>query len=216
MPSLPPTWSLSSTCCRFRPASISPSVAALSCCLTNGRTSRQPRSPGSNARSLRARETSRYSLSPSSFADAPAGLRCVLPSPNGAALSRRAAATSAVVLTGCLRNAKAIARRAQRLGRTFNVCPAGERWPDGSLRPSLEDFIGAGAILRHLPGPKSPEAEAAIAVFEYRQHLLGETIARSSSGRELIERGFPQDVEIASALDVSTQAPTFDALAFTA
>jgi 2-phosphosulfolactate phosphatase len=162
------------------------------------------------------RETSRYSLSPSSFADAPAGLRCVLPSPNGAALSRRAAATSAVVLTGCLRNAKAIARRAQRLGRTFNVCPAGERWPDGSLRPSLEDFIGAGAILRHLPGPKSPEAEAAIAVFEYRQHLLGETIARSSSGRELIERGFPQDVEIASALDVSTQAPTFDALAFTA
>jgi 2-phosphosulfolactate phosphatase len=33
-----------------------------------------------------ARGRARYSLSPVSFVDAPAGLRCVLPSPNGAAL----------------------------------------------------------------------------------------------------------------------------------
>ena len=74
--------------------------------------------------------------------------------------------------------------------------------------------LGAGAILRQLPGPKSPEAEAAIAAFEQRQHALAETIARSSSGRELIERGFPQDVELASALDESDQMPKFDGLAF--
>jgi 2-phosphosulfolactate phosphatase len=162
------------------------------------------------------RDSSRYSLSPASFIDAPAGLRCVLPSPNGATLTRRAAATSAVVLTGCLRNASRIARLAQKLGRTFNVCPAGERWPDGSLRPALEDWLGAGAILRELPGPKSPEAEAAIAAFEQRQHALAETIALSGSGRELIERGFPQDVELAVAFDVSSHAPGFDGLAFTA
>src|SRR4029077_15051531 len=47
------------------------------------------------------RESSRYSLSPASFMSAPAGLRCVLPSPNGAVLALRAAATSAVVLAGC-------------------------------------------------------------------------------------------------------------------
>ncbi len=160
------------------------------------------------------RSSSRYSLSPASFADAPAGLRCVLPSPNGAALTLRAAATSAVVLAGCLRNARAVAHLAQQLGRTFNVCPAGERWPDGSLRPAQEDWIGAGAILQHLPGPKSPEADAAIAAFENRQHALAETIARSSSGRELIGRGFAQDVELASALDESDQTPKFDGLAF--
>jgi len=161
------------------------------------------------------RQSSRYSLSPASFVDAPAGLRCVLPSPNGAALTLRAGATSAVVLAGCLRNASAVAHRAQQLGSTFNVCPAGERWPDGSLRPAVEDWIGAGAILRQLPGPNSPEADAAIAAFEHCQHALAVTIAQSSSGRELIERGFPQDVELASALDVSTHAPRFDGLAFT-
>lgn len=160
------------------------------------------------------RRSSRYSLSPASFVDAPPGLRCVLPSPNGAALTLRAGATSAVVLAGCLRNSGAVARRAQQLGRTFNVCPAGEHWPDGSLRPAIEDWIGAGAILRQLPGPKSPDADAAIAAFEHLQHALADTIARSSSGRELIERGFPQDVELASALDLSTQAPKFDGVAF--
>jgi len=82
------------------------------------------------------------------------------------------------------------------------------------LRPAIEDWIGAGAILRQLPGPKSPDADAAIAAFEHLQHALADTIARSSSGRELIERGFPQDVELASALDLSTQAPRFDGVAF--
>jgi 2-phosphosulfolactate phosphatase len=44
----------------------------------------------------------RYSLSPASFLDAPAGLRCVLPSPNGAMLALRAG-SDATVLAGCLR-----------------------------------------------------------------------------------------------------------------
>lgn len=55
----------------------------------------------------------RYSLSPASFLDAPAGLRCVLPSRNGAMLALRAAATPAVVLAACLRNASAVAGAAR-------------------------------------------------------------------------------------------------------
>ncbi len=157
-----------------------------------------------------------YSLSPASFRDAPRDLRCVLPSPNGAALALRAHAMGVHVLAGCLRNAPAVAAAALRRGRTFNVCPAGERWPDGSLRPALEDWLAAGAILRHLPGPKSPEAAAAVVAFEGSRDRLAKVLADAGSGRELIARGYAIDVEVAAEHAVSEHAPRFDGEAFVA
>ena len=155
-----------------------------------------------------------YSLASGSFLHAPRGLRCVLPSPNGAELTLRAARTPSVVLAGCLRNAAAVARAANQLGATFNVCPAGERWPDGTLRPALEDWLAAGAILRRLPGTRSAEAGAAVAMFERCESIVHDLVARSASGRELIERGFGSDVELAADIDVSAQVPRFDGRAF--
>ena len=64
------------------------------------------------------------------------------------AVSLAAAPSGSLVLAGCLRNARAVAEFAQQAGRTFNVIPSGERWRDGSMRPALEDALGAGAILR--------------------------------------------------------------------
>lgn len=159
------------------------------------------------------RGRARYSLSPESYLDAPEGLRCVLPSPNGAhvALAARAAP---VLLAGSLRNARAVAEAAQRQGSRFNVIPAGERWPDGSLRPALEDWLGAGAILRWLPGSRSPEAESAVALFERHRERLAETLDQCGSGRELAERGQEKDRLIAGHLDVSSCVPRFDGLAF--
>ena len=148
-----------------------------------------------------------YSLSPASYLTAPAGLHCVLPSPNGAALARAAAQTGAVVLAACLRNAEAVARDAASIGTTFNVCPAGERWPDDSLRFAIEDWIGAGAVLGGLPGRRSPEAAAAVAAFEQSRNDLQRALADSVSGRELIELGYARDVELASELDVSGTVP---------
>jgi 2-phosphosulfolactate phosphatase len=147
-----------------------------------------------------------YSLSPASLMGAPAGLRLVLPSPNGAAVSLLAA-TRGRVLAGCLRNVSAVCARAAALGGPFGVIPAGERWQDGTLRPALEDLLGAGAIARLLPGRPSPEAGAAIAAFEAASRRLAETLASCSSGRELVERGFPEDVRLAAALDADTVAP---------
>ena len=162
------------------------------------------------------RRQAKYSLAPESYLDAPAGLRCVLPSPNGAQVTLAAARSGSVILGGCLRNARAVAIAAARLGQSFSVIAAGERWPDGSLRPALEDWLGAGAILQWLPGSRSPDAEAAIAAFErHRDHLV-DVLDCGGSGRELHERGHDRDTCIAGDLDVSACVPQFDGVAFVA
>jgi 2-phosphosulfolactate phosphatase len=160
------------------------------------------------------RRQARYSLAPASYLEAPAGLRCVLPSPNGARIALAAASATPVLLAGCLRNARAVAEAALHHGSSFNVIPAGERWPDGSLRPSLEDWLGAGAILRWLPGSRSPEAGAAVGLFDRHRDALCAALEQCGSGRELEGRGHTQDKVLASQLDVSSCAPRFDGLAF--
>jgi 2-phosphosulfolactate phosphatase len=147
-----------------------------------------------------------FSLSPASLESLPAGYRLVLPSPNGAALAF-AAGHHQIVLAACLRNAGAVARMAASLGATFAVIPAGETWPTGELRPSLEDLIGAGAVIASLPGNRSPEAELAAAIFERFRAGPAGALRQSSSGKELIERGFGRDVELAAECDVSVNVP---------
>jgi len=148
-----------------------------------------------------------FSLSPSSLSAIEAGTKLLLPSPNGSAIS--AVARTAPVLAGCLRNAKAVARRAAALaqGAIVAVIPAGERWPDGSLRPAIEDLIGAGAIIEELGLPCSPEAAIAKEAFCSIRPRLRELLRGCVSGKELIDRGFAQDVEAALELNVSTAAP---------
>ena len=160
------------------------------------------------------RRQSRYSLAPESYLEAPADLRCVLPSPNGAQITLAAAKIAPELLAGCLRNARAVAETAGRLGSSFNLIPAGERWPDGSLRPALEDWLGAGAILRWLPGSRSPEADSALALFERHCENLVATLEQCGSGRELEKRGHLRDKFIAGQLDVSSSVARFDGLAF--
>ncbi len=87
------------------------------------------------------------------------------------------------------------------------VVAAGEQWKDGGLRPCLEDMIGAGAVLSRLPGGKSPEARWAVRTFEGFAGDLRGTLNGCLSGRELIERGFPEDVEVAASLNVSETVP---------
>jgi 2-phosphosulfolactate phosphatase len=110
-------------------------------------------------------------------------------------------------LTGCLRNAAAVARTASKVGRRVAVIPAGERWPDGTLRPCLEDLLGGGAILDRLPGSLSPEAEAAVKIYQAFRHQLPAKLYSCGSGKELIELGFEEDVNLASELNVSECVP---------
>src|SRR5512143_3270679 len=154
------------------------------------------------------RSKDKYSLSPESLLHIQPGTRLVLPSPNGATLTLAAHPTP--VLAGCLRNAFAVASAAMSYGTKIGVIPAGERWKDDfSLRPAFEDLIGAGAIISHLTGRLSPEAISAAAAFQEARPDLDMHLRQCSSGKELIERGFPEDVHLASQLDVSDCAPTF-------
>jgi 2-phosphosulfolactate phosphatase len=147
-------------------------------------------------------------LSPSTLEDLPAGLRMVLPSLNGSALTMQAAPHSQV-LAGCLRNATAVARQARSLGATVAVIGCGERWKDtGTLRPALEDLVGAGAILRHLEGEFSPEARMAIAAYDAAAGDLEATLRNCASGREKVVDERDRDVVLAAQADISTTAPT--------
>lgn len=153
-----------------------------------------------------------YTLSPASLTQLAAGARLVLPSPNGATLSLLTGTTP--TLAGCLRNSRAVARAAMKYGRRVTVIPAGERWGDGSLRPAFEDLIAAGAIIRHLSGLLSPEAEMARAAFVNLQPDLKRLLADCVSGRELITRDYEGDVELAAQLDVSDCVPVLAAAAY--
>lgn len=165
------------------------------------------------------REDGLLSLSPTDLLRVSAGTRLVLPSPNGSALAFAARAHGARhVLAGCLRNATATAMAARRLASPngcIAVIGAGERWGGvtGPLRPAVEDLLGAGAVLAALdpssaisePGC-SPEAAAARAAFVGARPRLADILPTTASGRELLKRGWADDVATCAAWDVTRLA----------
>ena len=164
-------------------------------------------STSSYAASVQAELPSRFNLSPSSLRDIPSGTRLLLPSPNGSELSFRASLHT-TVLAGCLRNARAVAQRAQSLGDSIAVIPAGERWPDGSLRPCVEDWLGAGAILGELTrGGVEFSAEARQARDAFNEQTFRSLLDGCLSAEEKLARNQAEDVALAGLLNVSSAAP---------
>ncbi|HZN20029.1 MAG TPA: 2-phosphosulfolactate phosphatase [Micromonosporaceae bacterium] len=164
-----------------------------------------------------------WSLSPAALTQAPVVADLVLPSPNGSAICAAAASMGVPVVSACLRNARAVARwlLAQGYGTpatAVGVIAAGERWPDGTLRPAVEDLLGAAAVLDGLsgaPGGLSVEAAVALAALA----AVGDVAAAVRgcvSGRELVDHGYAADVEIAIQADVSGVVPVLRGGAFTA
>lgn len=144
-----------------------------------------------------------YSLSPASLVKIPPRTKLVLPSPNGSALAFKARDSGAAVFCGCLRNLEATAIACAPFQRIL-VVPCGEKWPDGRLRPALEDWFAAGGILSHLAKRNlSPEAQAAAATF---RALPTDVLRQCSSACELVERGFAADVDLCLAIDTDDKA----------
>ena len=157
--------------------------------------------------------SSAVSLSPGSIRRSRGLERLVLPSPNGSTISHQLGATGTVVVGGCLRNATAVASwvGGQSLS-SVAVVAAGERWPDGSLRPALEDLLGPGRssrrcdrtsysmVTRTPPGPPTARHGRTCWTGCWRLPAV-----RSSSAA-----GFRDDVLIAAELDASTSVPLLD------
>lgn len=156
------------------------------------------------------------SLSPAALLACEVTPRLVLPSPNGSTIAAALMDGHSSVVVGCLRNARAVAEwlaPEAEAGRSILIVAAGERWSyDDSLRPALEDHLGAGAILSSLVALGhgegfSPEAQAAVDLFDASRDRLAERLRNCVGGRELIAKGFGSDVEVAAALDSSTTIP---------
>lgn len=156
------------------------------------------------------------SLSPAeiSAADLDGVERIVLPSPNGSTISFALADTGATVMAASLRNATAVAEHLAPLvrdGASCVVVPAGERWPDDTLRPCVEDLWGAGAVIAALVDlgvdGLSPEARVAEQSFRASRPNLAVELAACASGVELVAMGYGDDVDVASQVDVSRVVP---------
>lgn len=154
------------------------------------------------------------SLSPLSLLAMEAGEAVVLPSPNGSTCAAVAVETGATVVAACLRNAAAVGEWAASRHGAVSVIACGEQWPDRSLRPALEDLLGAGAVLSRLPGSRSPDARAAVAAWSEASADIETTLLECPSGRELLERGREDDVQYAAQVDVSEVIPVLHDGAF--
>ena len=173
------------------------------------------------------------SLSPASIRAARDVKDLVLPSPNGSTTSTVLAEAGAQVVAASLRNRAAVAAwivdwlessSGSRARPAVVVVPAGERWPDDSLRPAVEDLWGAGSVvaalaqrLEHRGGPLllSPEAEAAGAAWLAVEDRASEALHSCASGLELVAQGWPDDVAIAAELNASGVVPVLTDGAYT-
>ena len=166
--------------------------------------------------------TAKFTLSPASLTRVEPGDRLILTSLNGARAVSSATGSAALVIA-CLRNRRAAAdflgtalRSARGAGVT--IVPCGEHWSSvtdaSGIRPSVEDWIGAGALAARLAecgASLSPEAQAAAASFESAVRAgLGDSLRACVSGRELVVKGFSADVDLAAELDVSEVVPVHD------
>lgn len=80
----------------------------------------------------------------------------------------------------------------------------------------MEDLLRAGAIFDALDLPCSPEAEVMREAWRGTQDGLERLLRLSVSGRELVDRGFSGDVDLAAEHDASRSVPVFSDDAFRA
>lgn len=149
----------------------------------------------------------RFSLSPLTFKDIDEQTRVILPSLNGGTCVQ-CSESADYVFAGALVNAQATGNSVAELLRdsgsyvTVIACGEREKAPPHDLRPAIEDYLGAGAILLAIPFDKSPEAQVCEAAFKASSADISNLLWDSVSGRELRDAGFGEDVKLSSQIDL--------------
>ena len=176
----------------------------------------QAAAAGLQARPLSKRRlapSGELSLSPRSLLTADPGQRVLFTSLNGAAVVAAADGCPRTVvasLRNCDAAADVLARSlADGIATRVTIVACGEHWSsviaaEPGLRPSAEDWVGAGLLAGRIAGRGyrlSAEARAAAAAADVG--LIGDCV----SARELRAAGFADDVELAVQLDVSKAVP---------
>ena len=136
------------------------------------------------------------SLSPGTLRTSPRPERLVLPSPNGSSMAHHLSEHAHTVLGASLRNASAVAQWISShygpAASSVAVIAAGELWPDGSLRPAVEDLWGAGAVIAALQSrgwhSSSPEARTAATAWRSVSHDILAALSESASWSSHIVR----------------------------
>jgi 2-phosphosulfolactate phosphatase len=113
-----------------------------------------------------------------------------------------AAQSAALLLTGALVNAGAVARRAAAEGRDITLLCSGS---DG--RPSMEDLLGAGAVISHLQSTISVDfdgdlAQIAVRLFQACRDQLPQVLADSFGGHNIRRVHLDPDIAFSARLDV--------------
>ncbi|WP_286310375.1 2-phosphosulfolactate phosphatase [Agromyces mangrovi Wang et al. 2018] len=150
----------------------------------------------------------------------------VLPTINGSRIAHGLSHSPARVVAASLRNRSAVARyvhtvQEERQARTsVAIIAAGEQWPDGSLRVSVEDQLTAGAVVDALMelgiDHTSPEAAVAAAAYTGLGRAAHHLISATGSARELAADGRRADVAFATKADVTDVVPVLQGGVFRA
>lgn len=123
----------------------------------------------------------------------------------------------ATVIAGSLRNRTAVAKwvlmqqehKGERL--SLAVIAIGEPGSGGSIRFSVEDQLGAGAIIDALADLGvdycSPEAAVACAAFASLRSAIGHLVSASASGKKLASAGLALQVTAAAEVDATDVVP---------
>lgn len=136
--------------------------------------------------------------SPGVFGAAHAGRMLLMSTTNGTR-AILAAAGAADILIGSLANARAVARYAAELGHDVTLLCSGT---DGLV--SMEDVLGAGAVLDHLGEVQlgSDLAWLSVRAFAGARDDLAGALMDSQGGRNIINAGLREDVVFCARLDV--------------
>lgn len=137
------------------------------------------------------------------------GKKVILTTTNGTK-AFHAVSSGKEVMAGCFFNIGAIARRCLDLGVNLLIYPSGD---EGKF--SLEDTVCGGMLIHRIlteawmPVALTDASQSALILYQRFKGNLVEAFRLSTHGRDLIARGFEEDLAYCAQVDITGIVPVF-------